>query len=120
MSQAIRKPSIVGNEQEALAVAVETPDREDPFFKIREQVQVSGATLGIIIGTYDIGGLIHEQVDKGFQLNHRAIHLHPVCAGLHLAREYLGNTAINRNPAFCDEFFAGTPGSKTTSGQILV
>jgi hypothetical protein len=120
MHQAIREPSIVGDEQEALAVPVKTTDREDPFFKIREQIQVGGAALGIVIGTYDVGGLIHEQVNKGFQLDHLAVHLDPVRAGFHLARERLGGTAIDRNPAVCDELFAGAPGSKATAGQILV
>jgi hypothetical protein len=120
MHQPIGQIAIVGNEQESFAVPVETAHGKNPFVKIREQIEIGGPPLRIVVGTDHVTRFIHQEVNERLGLYQLTVQAYLTYAGLNLDGGGLGKIPINRNPAICDKMFAGTPGSKAATSQVLV
>ena len=119
MGEAIGEIAVVGEEEQALGVGVETPHREHPRLG-RHQRDDGGTALGVAGRRHHAAGLVEEVVDEVVAGRHRhAVDFDPVDGRVDAAAE--GRLfSVDRDPAPGDELLAGPPAAEAGPGQHLL
>jgi hypothetical protein len=106
MGEAVGQVTVVGQQQEALGLVVETPDGEDPRLQ-GDEVEHRRPALGIVGRGHHLGRLVEQVVDEAGPGGHGdAVDGDLVALGIHPASE-LGYLPVDRHPAGGDEVLAG-------------
>ena len=120
--QQVGQLAVVGQQQQALAVGVQSPDVEEPLGPVRDEVGDGGAAAVIRHGAQHPRGLFSGQVDQvgaddRCGRRRRAIDRG---RGVDPGAELVDDHAVDRDPAVGDQLFAGPPRAHPGRGQHLL
>jgi hypothetical protein len=108
MQQAGREVAVVGEQQQALRVVVETAHRVDVLAHLRQEVQDGRPLLGVLPGRHVAARLVEQDVPvaRG-DADTLAVHADVVVRGVGPRAEFPDRHAVDRHAAVQDERFGG-------------
>jgi hypothetical protein len=110
MGEALSKGAVIGQEEEAFAVFIQTSDREEPTEVSREQRNDGWAVGGIGAGGENARGFVQSQTD-GHSLSNRATSNGHTIVWPDLRGEFGEDFSIDGHDAGTDQLIAGPPGA---------
>ena len=111
--------TIVGHEQQALSLGIETPDREHPRL-IGPHVDDGGPTLRIVGGSDDPGRFVEQVVDEvGPHPDRSTVDGNDLGLDIDPLAEF-GDDPVDRHPALSDDLLTDPPAAEPDSGQDLL
>src|SRR5579884_2074729 len=120
MHELVGEIAVVGQQQQPLAILIESADGIDAFMDVRHKVHRSRPTGGIVVGAEVAARLVDKPVDQALDFQRLAIDLDLLLLGVNLGAQLADNTAIDGNTATEDQLLAVPPRADAGVGQILV
>ncbi len=109
MRHTIGQLAVVGDQQQAFRFLVEPADCENPFAKLREQVDDARTSRRIVIRADNSSRLVERKVDLALQLNLFAVEFNLLGIRIGTERDVGDDLAIDADSARRDVLFALPP-----------
>ena len=116
-----REVAVVGEQQQALRVVVETADRVDVLAHVRQQVENGRPLLGVLPGRHVAARLVEQDVPvaRG-DANTLAVHADVVVRRVGPGAELTDRHAVHRHAPVQDERLGGAPRGDAGGGEDLL
>ena len=113
---AVRKVSIVRQEQEPFSVVIQAPYRKQPLRSVlAKKVHHRAASLRIVGAGYAAFGFVQYEISTFLMAVDRpAVDSDCVDGGVHFRSEFLDDNAVDADAAICDQLFGPAPGSDSS------
>jgi len=105
-----REVAVVGQQQGAARLVVETTDRIEPQGQVLENLRDSGSPLRVVKCGHDGAGLVHQDVDGALGDDALAIELDAVKVSVGAGTELGDDLAVDAHASGLDQAFCCTPG----------
>ena len=122
MGDGLCKSTVVGHEQQAFAVLIQTAHRVQAGRDITHQLHNGLAAQFIAGGGHIATGLVQRQIVHLLilaDIDALIVHMQHVAVGVHLVA-HLGGMAVDLDAALGDDLFGGTAGAKPLLGHDLL
>src|SRR2546425_365766 len=120
MSQAQGELPVVGQENQALTVAVESAHGGQVLPLAGQEVGQGAPAKGIFAGAEVTCGLVQGDVKFALEFDRLAVHLDLVVTGQDFCAECPDDLSVYCDPASENDFFAGAPGGHAGFGEIFL
>ena len=108
MDQAVGQLTVVGHDEQATAVFVESSDGEQPGAIGRKQVDHPRAAAGIVVGAQVTGWFVQQEVSGPLGANRLSVNDDFLDARSDPGAELADGTAVDADAAGQDQLLAGT------------
>ena len=122
MGDGLRKRAVVGHEQQALAVLIQTAHRVQAGGDIAHQLHHGLAAQLVAGGGHIAAGLVQGQIVHLLilaDIDALVVHVQHVAVGVHLVA-HLDGVAVDLHAALGNDLFGGTAGAKSLLGHDLL
>ena len=122
MGNGLRKGTVVGHQQQALAVLVQTPHRVQAGGDVADQVHHGLAAKFIAGGGHIATGLVQRQIIQllvFLDVDALVIHMEHVTVGVHFVA-HLYRVAVHLDAALSNDLLGGAAGAQTLLGHDLL
>ena len=98
--------AVIGQEQEAHALLVETAHRVDALGDLGQEVDDAGFARGVVVRRDIAFRLVDREVDQPLALNSLAIDIDARLVGIDTGSEFADDLSVDRHAPLGDQFFA--------------
>jgi hypothetical protein len=120
MNQGMGELAIIGQNQQAFAIAIQPPHGKQALFRIGNEVPEGPTLPGITTGTQHVPGLVEKIIFQSLCPDRMAIKQNLILIGIDAMPLRGMRVAINLNPALGDELLTGPPGPHSALRQIFL
>ena len=117
MRQAVGQFAVVGDEDQAFAVHVQSSDGEQPCVAVRDQIDDPRPACLVAIGRDHASGLVHSIVNAAAQRKRFAIDADILRVHLNAGAEFGHDLAIDLDAARGDQLFTLAAAAETGGGE---
>ena len=110
VGQAVGKLAVVGQQHQAGALFVESPDGVDPLRNLREQIDDLGLARRVAVRTDIALGLIHGEINVPLLVNPLPVHRDLLRPRVNPDAKFSNDLVVHRDPALEDHFL--TPSTR--------
>ena len=122
MGDSLRKGTIVGHQQQTLAVLIQTPYRVQAGRDVADQVHHGLAAKFVAGGGHIATGLVQRQIVQllvFLDVDTLVIHMEHVTVGIHLVA-HLDRVAVHLDATLGNDLLGGAAGAQTLLGHDLL
>jgi hypothetical protein len=112
--------AVVGQQEQALTVLVETADGVDTLMNVRHQVHGPRPAGGVVVGAQVAARLVDDPIDGPLNLQRLAIDLDLLVLGIDLGAELADDVAVHGDAAAENQLLAVPPRTDASVGQVFV
>jgi hypothetical protein len=121
VQQALHERPVVREQQHALGVVVEPPDRIDVLPHIRQQVEHGGSPLGVLPRRHVAARLVEHDVAMPLrEMDPLPVDADVVAIGVGFGAQFEDGRAVDRHASVRDERFGRAPGGDARRGEDLL
>ena len=117
MGELVGEVAVVGQEDQACALLVESADGVNSLRDLGKQVDHKRLTGGIVVAGDVSLGLVHGVIDVAFELDLLAVDMDRRLRRVDLDAEFLGDFAVDRDASLGDQFLASASRPKPSLGK---